>query len=943
MLADLFKPAWKSSAAEKRLNAVATMDSTSPDMQVILLELARQDEDPAIRIAAIQKITSIDQLHEMSLSPAEDPVQQEATRRVNELLSASRSLDQQQYQDLLRRYPELKLRIAAHADEATVRNESLHSLSNEELLEVLAATVFTDTRQLIAEQLADIDALESARKIMRGKDKNAERIIRTKIDEQHRIERQNAENLATVERLCEEVEYLSTHDWLPEFKGRCVVHCKQWDKLDFEIAAQLRQRYQTARQVLDTRFEQQRLLEEATKSQQQRLAELQALSRNIASYDLNKASTTSAETLSTLQQISADWQQLATSLKPEPARQQQFDETQQAIQSAIRLASTVSTLLAPVETSAQTAEPKPDQPTPHPDADKTLTSQIQRMQNALKNLSWPKSLGVLQLALECQQQLTQWRDAQQAAAAEKEQKLATVHKNISSIFRFARAGNLGRARQLCERVEKALPQFSGKDLAALQERYDEASKTLGDMGDWKNFATEPKYIELCEAMEALIKSKMHPEKLSTSMKELQQQWKSLGHSDISDQYWERFKKASDQVYKPCAEFFEQRHQTRKANLQQRQQQVEQMRELLESTDWDNSPDYRAIQSSLYSISDHFATIKDVERKEGQQQWKQFVKYKDGVMARLDVVYDANIELKQQLIKQTIALAEAEVKEDNLNALKSLQNRWKQVGLTRRNQDQKAWKTFKKEGDRVYNQVQELRQGKRDETDQQLNAYRDIIKQIQQLARSATELAAADQQFAALQEQYSALPELPAQLPEKLLEGLQRDYRNACTQFDQCHARIINNMQSQQFDALRQKAGLCSQLEALGTSPDEVKLQKIMSEWDAITLQDTELSRRIEDRRNAAHSGIDRSEIGEQRRMLCIRLEIALGAETPAEDRALRMQYQLDQMNKSGLGQHSIDNSAQIESIKLDWLCMPGAESTLQKKLDQRFHKILSKA
>ena len=135
------------------------------------------------------------------------------------------------------------------------------------------------------------------------------------------------------------------------------------------------------------------------------------------------------------------------------------------------------------------------------------------------------------------------------------------------------------------KVEKALSQFDGKDLSSLQEHFEKARKTLGDMGDWKNFATEPKYLELCEAMERLLTSKHHPDKRFAEMKALQQQWKALDHSDISDKYWPRFQLAADKVYQPCAEFFEQRHDTRLANLERRQQYVEQMRELLEATDW----------------------------------------------------------------------------------------------------------------------------------------------------------------------------------------------------------------------------------------------------------------------------------------------------------------------------------------------------------------------
>jgi hypothetical protein len=454
------------------------------------------------------------------------------------------------------------------------------------------------------------------------------------------------------------------------------------------------------------------------------------------------------------------------------------------------------------------------------------------------------------------------------------------------------------------------------------------------------------------------------------MKDLQQHWKKLGNSDISDLYWPRFKQAADKVYQPCAEFFDKRHKIRQTHLEQRQQYVDQMRELFETTDWDNSPDYKAVQSSMRSISDHFAGIKDVERGAGQKQWKQFIKFKDQVAARLDVVYEANIRLKHQLIEQAKALAEAEAKEENLAKLKILQTRWKQVGITKRNQDQKAWTEFKKQGDIVYQKVQELRHGQREKIDQQINVYRDIIKDIQQLARTAENLAEADQLFSALQAKYAELPELqlpethgaesnssdtyrsashrpesrrpllPGQLPEKLAEGIQRDYRKACDQFDECRSRIIKNKHARQIDALRQKANLCALQEALGESPPAEKLQEITQQWDAIELHDTELSRRIEERRKSAQAAIDRVAVGAERRMLCLQLEIAMGAESPAEDKTLRMQYQLEQMNKSGLGQQAENGAEWLENMELEWLCMPGAEPELQKELDERFRRAL---
>ena len=921
MLSSFFKPAWQNSSVEKRLSAIADLHGDSIEDQQILLQLASDDDDDSIRIAAMQRLTDADALHELSKKNPDTTVSVAAANRLNELMATSQVLDEAQYRDLLARYPELHLRIATHADFSSIRTLAMQNLPGGQLLEVLGVTRHTDCRQLIAEKLSDIANLESARKIMRGKDKNAERIIKAKIDAIRSHERELAENKSQLEKLIEEVEYLAAHDWLPEFQARCRVHRQQWDNLAFEVADDDRQRYQLARELVDSHYQQQQEIERSRQSQQQLLGELETLLQTTAGQDIAASVEARSEMQSQLQQFETSWRALAEIIEADQPLVKQYEQLSCAIQSATQFVTSAAELLH----SAREDGSK-------------QSETMAKLGAALKKLRWPDDLPELQIATEVQQQLLDWRNEQKASAKEQREKLARMHKNISSISRFSRAGNLGRAKQLAQKTQKALDKFDGKDRLDLQGRFDEASKTLGDMGDWKNFATEPKYIELCDAMELLTTSDKHADKRSSEMKALQQQWKSLGHSDVSEQYWPRFKLAADQVYQVCAEFFEQRRGVRKTHLEERKQYLEEMRELLEKTDWDNSPDYKAVQASVHNIHGGFTSIKDIERNAGEKQWKQYSTLKAAVMAKLDAVYDENIALKQRLINQAETLAEAAAIAENLTSLKSLQARWKQIGVTRRSEDQKAWKAFKKQGDIIYNKVQELRQGQRNETDQQLDAYRGIIKAIQQLAKTANDLAEADHQFSELEASFAQLPELPRQLPEKLLEGIQRDYRKACDQFDNGRSRILKGRQNQQLDGLRQKASLCTQLEALAASASEQQLQEISQQWDSIELHNPGLSQRIEARRDSALTDMDRDAITAERRMLCIRLEILMDIESPPEDRALRMQYQLQQMNQSGLGQPAIDAKQLIENMELDWLCMPGAEAEQQVALDERFQR-----
>ncbi len=67
MLDDLFKPAWKSNSVEKRLKAISAMNGASSENQKILAQLAADDADSSICIAAIQKLTFVATLHEISI------------------------------------------------------------------------------------------------------------------------------------------------------------------------------------------------------------------------------------------------------------------------------------------------------------------------------------------------------------------------------------------------------------------------------------------------------------------------------------------------------------------------------------------------------------------------------------------------------------------------------------------------------------------------------------------------------------------------------------------------------------------------------------------------------------------------------------------------------------------------------------------------------------
>jgi exonuclease SbcC len=84
MLSKFFKPAWQNPSVKKRLQAVSDLHSDNVEHKPILFQLASDDDDSSIRIAAMQRLTDAVVLHELSTKSPDGAVGVEAENRLNE-------------------------------------------------------------------------------------------------------------------------------------------------------------------------------------------------------------------------------------------------------------------------------------------------------------------------------------------------------------------------------------------------------------------------------------------------------------------------------------------------------------------------------------------------------------------------------------------------------------------------------------------------------------------------------------------------------------------------------------------------------------------------------------------------------------------------------------------------------------------------------------------
>ncbi|MBT5032324.1 MAG: DUF349 domain-containing protein [Proteobacteria bacterium] len=929
MLSDLLKPGWQSQSVEKRLQAIDKLDTLDEANQSIFESLANDDSKASVRKAALTKLTQPGPVFKISQAHSDVATRNHADTVLSELIGAKSGLSETGFRALVATHPKMTSSIIQFCPHADLRAELIQTRSEPEKAALIADVEYSETRTLIAQQLTSAEQLEIARKLLKGKDKNAEKIIKSKLDVLHADQRQKQENIEAAERLCECVEYLASHtkEWRAEFKSRYMAASQQWGSLSFVPDKDVRQRYQKADAKVRGEMELQDKIEATYRAQQQLAQQLEIDCNALAKLSLQQLVEEKPSFAKKLDAGLSQWASHSEVAAPDRTNLRQFLLAQKTLASVV----TFCTAIAKPGKGKDVADTV------------EIKSAITVLKNSIAGLHWPKQYPAMVAKAEAIAQLGELKAQTIKTQSAEKVKLDKLHKRINRLLGSTNRGELSRAKRELAAATKAASRYKGKERKALDERLEKAADAVNKMGDWKDFATEPKYLELCEAMEVLTISKAHADKLSVEINKLQKRWKALGHSDSADQHWVRFKVAGDKAYEPCAVFFKQRHAARRENLKKREPYLQQTRELLENTDWDASPDYKEVEAELRRISSDWQKIKDVEQGVGQKQWNKLSKIRTAIYEKLDVVYDRNIEAKNLLIEQAQALFETDVKEDSFDKLKLLQSRWKQVGITRRKEDQVAWKRFKSATDNFFEKIQGIRKAKRADEDAQLQGYRQISQQIQELAKIATDLAEADTTFDRLQAEYKELPELPRGLPEKLIKGIESDFQRASDAFGKARDRIKKAGRSAALDALAKKAALCADLEKLAADAPAKKIEQVQNALATIEIDNRSLNQRFEKRLVAAlDPDSDREEASLVRQLLCIDLEILLGVDSPAEDAELRMKIQLERLKKGGLGRGQAKKDDGLNELKLDWLCLPGAQPEIQQALDKRFARLVAK-
>ncbi len=520
-----------------------------------------------------------------------------------------------------------------------------------------------------------------------------------------------------------------------------------------------------------------------------------------------------------------------------------------------------------------------------------------------------------------------------------------IEQHIVSVTTGIAEGRVTEAQSLLDRSQNQLKRINAADQARLLAAITPLKEELTKLLDWKKFASSEKKKELIDKMRPLTDDSMPPAQKAKLVRALQDEWKTLGHSDDNDALWTEFSELARVAFEPCKQYFKERKEKQSANLIARNNICEQL------------------EAFAATLTDSGAVnLNELTRLENQarEDWKKYAPVAQNKINALQGRFNAVLNTlrqhrrqlaqthnsaKQALIDQAKALVTHEDLAGAIQQAKHLQQQWKDLGPGSFKDDKKLWADFRAACDALFARRDEAGKEKKQQTRQVSSAAREILRNIGAL------LALDDEAFSESRSQYNSLSTAfrEAMTPDIKAErkALQEQFSKLSRQYEARLRATPDKKTLQMQQQVQARADFCAALEQQildGQLPDDIAA--LEQQWQAFDkIADDALDQILKKRfkqlqqiKSADALAALTSQQEQRGRELCVEAEIMLGADTPAADKAIRMQQQLNQLQR-GLGRlqpGAKEKAQRLQAMELELLAIGPlselARGTLQHRL-----------
>jgi DNA repair protein SbcC/Rad50 len=465
-----------------------------------------------------------------------------------------------------------------------------------------------------------------------------------------------------------------------------------------------------------------------------------------------------------------------------------------------------------------------------------------------------------------QHQVRQWQQASKTLNDKINQDVLRCRNKLRAIDNLVSQGRFRLAIDLYGRVSQWYQALPEKQQTQLDKAFAKAKEQVEDLQDWQEYIAAPRKPALLNQAEQLVAEPLAIEQQAQAVKRLRQQWNSLGVIDNeADQALNlAFDTTLELAFAPCRAHYELQEQQRAANLEQKNTILQQLQRLAES-----SVHGKELSKQLNQIQQQWRNVGEVGHQQRQALNQQFHALLSPLKNKVQDMFANNAELKQHLITKAEKLLSQESLQDAVEEVKKLQQQWKAIEHAGHKVEEGLWTSFRAACDSVFAKRQAQQHAALQAANQHVQQVKTQLATSKEVLTRATNKAELD----AFVEQVGKVTELLHNLPESVSDKEQQGLKRQIADIEELHKKRLSQLHQAQVQQQYQT------------------LFHALEQWqdkDSLPVEVNELANHWQQAFNASVSI-------HSRHTLTIMLELCLDKASPNSDQAKRQAIQMQMM------------------------------------------------
>lgn len=322
---------------------------------------------------------------------------------------------------------------------------------------------------------------------------------------------------------------------------------------------------------------------------------------------------------------------------------------------------------------------------------------------------------------------------------------AKCESKLKAINRLIKDGKFKAAMAMFHQVQKLYQSVSENASMRLQKAFEDTNEEVNKLQDWQAYIAQPRKPALLKQAESLANSQFEDAfERAHSVKELRQQWNSLGQLHTAED--EADNKAFDVFIEKA--FVPCRAFFAELERQREQNHQKALAIIEEAKALDANLPASELASKMGALKSKFSAVGELEKPLVNKVKREFSRVLKPLSAVISEAQKQNATQKQNLVNQAQKLDQESTDEealfDAIEKAKSLQQKWKQIGFAGKNTDNALWQAFRQANDALFNRYHKSINEKRDAQQAEYTAIDKEINGIITKVKSAKSLS--DLQF-----------------------------------------------------------------------------------------------------------------------------------------------------------------------------------------------------